>query len=156
LLASFGHYMSNQARAAGTVRRGGLVTTVSLTTSDFRARYDREPTDHQTPELLFQRNWVASLLQGVQARLAEDYRTAGKAELFRLLEPHLTHRDDATPRAEIGRALNLSLAAIGMSLHRMRNRYGELLRQEVAATVSDPAEVEDELRSLMQIVGRTA
>jgi RNA polymerase sigma-70 factor (ECF subfamily) len=66
----------------------------------------------------------------------------------------LTHQQDALSRAEISRRLNLSSAAVAMSIHRMRRRYGELLRQEVAATVDDPADVEDELRTLMAIISR--
>jgi RNA polymerase sigma factor (sigma-70 family) len=153
LLASFTNFMANQRRAAGTIRRGGAVVMLSLTTVDFQARYDREPADPETPELLFQRSWVESLLLNVRTRLAEDYRIAGKADLFVLLEPHLTHRGDALPRAEISQRLNLSAAAVAMSLHRMRRRYGELLREEIAATVNNPEDVEDELRSLMEIVG---
>lgn len=156
LLASFTNFISNQRRAATTIRRGGSTVTLSLTTIDFQTRYDREPVDRETPESLFLRSWVESLLMSVRTRLADDYRTADKGELFRLLEPHLSHRVDATPRAEICRQFNLSPAAVAMSLHRMRHRYGELLREEVAATVSDPAEVEDELRALMEIVSRTA
>jgi RNA polymerase sigma-70 factor (ECF subfamily) len=156
LLASFNHFIYNQRRAAEAVRRGGGKEVLSLTGVDFDARYDREPVDLETPELLFQRSWVESLLAKVLARLADDYGAAGKSELFVLLEPHLTAREHAVSRAEIGRKLKLSAAAIAMSLHRMRRRYGELLREEVAFTVDDPAEVEDELKSLMSIVARTA
>lgn len=156
LLASFTHFIANQRRAANTIRRGGASKTLSLTHVDFQARYDRERASIQTPELLFERSWVESLLLSVRTRLAEDYRNAGKSELFVLLEPHLTYRDDAMPRTEISRKLNLSPGALAVSLHRMRRQYGELLLEEVAATVNDPADVEDELRALMEIVGQTA
>lgn len=152
LLASFKNFMANQRRAEETIRRGGAVTTFSLTADDFGTRFDREPVHNETPELCFQRSWVEALLLKVRSRLAEDYQQAGKAILFKLLEPHLTQLGDAVPRAEVARQLNLSSAAVAMSIHRMRRRYGELLRQEVAATVDDPAEVEDELRTLMAIV----
>lgn len=155
LLASFQNYMANQRRATGAVRRGGAVTTVSLGGDDFRARYDREPVDRETPEVLYQRSWVEALLTRVRSRLADEYGRAGKAELFALLEPHLTPRADAPPRAEVGRKLNLSPAAVAMSIHRMRRAYGDLLRQEVAATVDDPADVEDELCALMESVARS-
>jgi len=152
LLASFQNFMANQRRAENTIRRGGTVTILSLTADDFSTRFDREPFHNETPELSFQRSWVEALLQKVRARLAADYQQAEKHALFTLLEPHLLQRDDALSRTEIGRKLNLSSAAVAMSIHRMRRRYGELLRQEVAATVDDPAEVEDELRTLMAIV----
>ncbi|MCA9258419.1 MAG: hypothetical protein KDA61_04420, partial [Planctomycetales bacterium] len=77
-----------------------------------------------------------------------------KQRIFELLEPHLTGANEAVTRPEICRELNLSSAAVAMSLHRMRRRYGELLREEVAATVVDPAEIDDEIRNLMEIIGR--
>ena len=155
LLAAFKNFMANQRRAAGTLRRGGGVTTISLTDADFRVRYDREPAHEETPEMLFERSWVEELLAGVRARLADEYRQADKRELFEFLEPHLAGCREATPRAEICSRLNLSAAALAMSIHRMRRRYGELLRQEVAATLDDPANIEDELRTLMAIVSPT-
>lgn len=152
LLASFKNFMANQRRASETIRRGGAATTLSLTAVDFQTRYDREPADDETPDRLFERSWVAELLARVRANLAEDYRRAGKSDLYALLEPHLTNANDAIPRAEICQKLNLSSAAVAMSIHRMRRRYGELLRQEVANTVDSPDDVEDELRKLMTIV----
>ena len=153
LLSSFKNFMANQRRAAAAVRRGGAVATLSLSSTDFQSRYEREPADADTPELLFQRRWVEALLRRVRARLAEDYREAGKEELFQLLEPHLSDGAGGIPRAEISRKLNLSSAAVAMSIHRMRRRFGDLLRQEVAATVANPADIEDELRSLLAILG---
>jgi len=155
LLASFKNFMANQSRAAATLRRGGSVNTISLNDADFRTRYDREPAVNETPELLFERSWVAELLARVRARLGEEYQQAGKQELFEFLEPHLAGCHEATPRAEICRRLNLSAAALAMSIHRMRRRYGELVREEVAATVDDPAHVDDELRTLMSLVSPT-
>jgi RNA polymerase sigma-70 factor (ECF subfamily) len=152
LLASFKNFMANQRRAAAAIRRGGAVSTLSLSTVDFGSRYDREPVNDETPEVLFERRWVETLLQRVRTRLGEEYGRAGKHELFQLLGPHLIDAENATPRDEIGRRMNLSSAAVAMSIHRMRRRFGELLRQEVAATVNDPAETEDELRTLMAIV----
>lgn len=156
LLASFQNFIANQRRAAMTIRRGGNVKIFSFTADDFGTRFDREPFHSETPELCFQRSWVEALLLKVRTRLAEDYQQAGKADLFALLEPHLTQQGEIISRTEIGRRLNLSPAAIAMSIHRMRRRYGEILRSEVAATVDDPTEVEDELQTLMSIISRPA
>ena len=154
LLAVFKNFMANQRRAAGTIRRGGAVSTLSLTTDDFETRFAQEPFHNETPEVCFQRSWGEALLKKVRQHLEADYQQAGKLELFTLLEPHLSQRADMLPRGEIGQRLNLSSAAVAMSIHRMRRRYGELLRQEVAATVDDPADVDDELRTLISIMGR--
>ncbi|MGC3967773.1 MAG: hypothetical protein QM775_10500 [Pirellulales bacterium] len=95
-------------------------------------------------------------MANVRRKLADDYQKAGKSELFALLEPHLTRQGDAESRADIGRKFQLSVGAVNMSIHRLRRRFGELLRQEVAATVVDPNDVDDELLWLMNAVGRTA
>lgn len=152
LLASFKNYLANEQRSAATQRRGGTVSTVSLSGFDLNARADIEPTDDQTAERLFEQNWVESLLDQVRSRLAGEYERAEKTELYRLLEPHLTNRGDAQPRKEIGRRLNLSPAALAMSLHRMRRRYAEILREEVAATLDSPEDINEELRSLMALL----
>ena len=154
LLAAFKNFIANQRRALDTIRRGGNVTTISLHASEFESRYEREPAIEETPEILFERSWVEELLAHVRVLLAEEYRRAGKEELYALIEGHLAPTDDAIPRASIGQKLNLSSAAVSMSIHRMRRRYGEILRQEVAATLDNPEEVEEELRELMAIIGR--
>ena len=152
LLASFKNFNANDHRSNATVRRGGQVQVISLTSPDFATRYGTEPVDDVTPELLYERQWVQSLLDCVHSRLAREFERADKAELFRLLEPHLTFSDHAISRGEVGRQLNLSPAAVGMSIYRMRRRYGELLREEVAATIDDTANIDEEVRMLMRIV----
>lgn len=154
LLAAFKNFLANERRAANTQRRGGAVKTTSLSDVDFQSRYNNEPAHEGSAERLFDRTWVESLFERVQARLADDYRLADKETLFRLLRPHLINRGDALPRAEISHQLNLSKAAVAMSLHRMRRRFGELLREEIASTVDDPADIEDELRELMALVSQ--
>jgi DNA-directed RNA polymerase specialized sigma24 family protein len=154
LIASFKNFLANERRAANAQRRGGAVKTISLSGVDFHSRYQNEPAHEGSAERLFDRAWVESLFERVQFRLADDYRLAEKEVLFRLLRPHLTNRGDALPRAEISRQLNLSKAAVAMSLHRMRRRFGELLREEIAATVDDPTDIEEELRELMTLVSQ--
>lgn len=156
LLAAFKNFMANQRRASGAERRGGGATILSLDADDAATRYAREPAHDETPEVSYHRNWAEALLTSVRQKLADDYRKAGKSELFALLEPHLTHRADAESRVHIGRKFQLSVGAVNMSIHRLRRRFGELLRQEVAATVVDPNDVDDELRWLMSAVSRTA
>ncbi len=152
LLASFKNYIANERRRDNTQRRGGNIVKIPLTQVDFKTRYDCEPTHHETAERLFDRSWVESLLERVRLRLAQDYATANRVLLYELLEPHLTNRGDAMPRNEICEETGLSSAAIAMSLHRMRRRFGELLREEVAATVEKASDIEDEIRELLMIV----
>lgn len=156
LLAAFKNYIVNQHRADHAVKRGGSVTIHSLNHSDFDARFAQEASNSESPEQAFDRRWVEALLDHVRERLREEYATALKLPLFEQLQPHLTNDLQALPYAEIGRKLNISPAAVAMSIHRMRRRYGELLYEEVATTVDDPRDVEDELRNLMSIVSQSA
>ncbi len=153
LLSSFKNFSANRKRDAKALKRGGGVIVHSLQFQDSENRYAHEPFTDETAEQLYERSWVNSLLSRVEVRLGEDYHHAGRDEIFRLLHPHLMNRSDALPREKIGIELNLSSAAIAMSLHRMRQRYAELVREEVAATVESPDEIDDELRHLMTVVG---
>ncbi|MEZ6130259.1 MAG: hypothetical protein R3C59_16360 [Planctomycetaceae bacterium] len=155
LIASFRNYKSNERRASEAQRRGGAVQHFSLNSPEAELRFDNEPVEEGTPESIFERRWAESLLAWVLERLAQEYREADKSELFRLLEPHLTFSDDAIPRSDISSQLNLSVAAIAMSIHRMRRRYAEILRDEVSATVAGPDDVDDEIRTLMSVVKAT-
>jgi RNA polymerase sigma factor (sigma-70 family) len=155
LLAAIKNFMANQRRSEETIRRGGKLSIFSLSTYRFDDRYDHEPAHYSTPELQFQRNWADALLQRAFERLADAYRQADKEVIYKLLEPHLKHSADAMPRDEVGRKLNMTAAAVSMSLYRLRIRFSQILREEVAATVNDPSEVEDELQSLMRIVSQT-
>ena len=153
LLSSFKNYSANQKRDAKALKRGGGVIVHSLQFQDSENRYIHEPFTDETAEQLYERSWVNSLLSRVDARLGENYHRAGRDQLFSLLHPHLMNRSDALPKETIGVQLKLSSAAIAMSLHRMRQRYSELVREEVSATVENSEEVDDELRHLMTIVG---
>ncbi|MFO0939981.1 MAG: sigma-70 family RNA polymerase sigma factor [Pirellulales bacterium] len=153
LLASFKNFLANQYRNASTLRRGGNVEICSIDSKDFIANYNLDANLQQTPEQLFEFNYVKTLLSRVRARLEEDYQQANKVHIFTLLIPHLTNVVDGLPRTEIGKLLNLSPAAVNMSIHRMRRRYGEILRDEVLATLDDPRDLDDELRYLFSIAG---
>jgi RNA polymerase sigma-70 factor (ECF subfamily) len=152
LLASFRNFIANRSREASAARRGGGHQFFSLSADDVEARFSRGGNADESPERTFDRLWVESLLQRTKDRLANDYRRANKQELFGLLVPHLMCDENAISRLEIGKQLNMSQPAIAMSIHRMRRRYGEILLNEVALTVDNPAETKDELRCLMAIV----
>jgi len=154
LMVSFKNFMTNQNRAATSIRRGGAVTTTSLSTQDFHNRYDLEPVHKETAESIFELSWVDAILARARNRLADEYRRVGKESLFETLEPLMTKGVDAVPRTEICRQLNLSSAAVSMSIHRMRRRFGELLRSEVAETLDESTDIDDEIRALMEIISR--
>lgn len=155
LLTSFRNFMSNEHRSATAQRRGGGVDTISLHGREFEQRFEQELTIEDAPEYAFDRTWVREILARVLQRLAAEYRRADKSVLFEAMAPYLSSSADDVPRAEIAETLKLSTAAIGMSIHRMRRRYGELLRHEVASTLQDPADVDDEIQLLLQVIRNT-
>ena len=155
LLTSFRNFMSNEHRSANAQRRGGDVDTISLHGREFEQRFEQELTVKDAPEYAFDRNWVREILGRVLKRLTGEYLKADKSLLFETLSPYLSSSAEAVPRKEIAETLKLSAAAIGMSIHRMRRRYGELLREEVASTLQDPADVDDEIQLLLQVMRNT-
>lgn len=154
LLTSLRNFIANHTRAARTIRRGGTHQFFSLYSDDLDARFESGSQCFESPEIAYEREWVATVLQRTWDKLAEDYKRAERQELFTLLAPHMMSDDKALPRLEIGERLKLSPAAIAMSIYRMRKRFGEILWNQVLFTVKDPAEAEDELKHLMAIVGR--
>jgi DNA-directed RNA polymerase specialized sigma24 family protein len=101
-----------------------------------------------TPEWVFERDWTLTLLSIVLDRLRAEYREAGHSSVFEELRVILTDRARSVPYAEIAGRLGTSEGAVGVTVHRLRRRYGELLREEIEVTVDDPAEVDDEVRAL--------
>jgi DNA-directed RNA polymerase specialized sigma24 family protein len=148
LLASLNHFLTNEWDRARRQKRGGGVATLSLDWQDADTRYQIDPADNLSPDKLYDRVWAVTLLERVLARLRVENVSDGKAPAFEKLKPFLTFGRAALPYAEAAAALNLSEAAARVAVHRLRRRYRELLREEIRQTLSDPAQVEEEMRSL--------
>lgn len=149
LLASLKNFMSKRWRQANAARRGGDVALLSIDRDDFEKQYCETLSDKATADVLYDRCWVETLLSSVLQELEAGYRRADRMEIYHAIQPYLA---GGLPRDRVAQDLQMSPAAVGMSLHRMRKRYGDLLRKFVADTVVDPSEVEDELARLMEIV----
>lgn len=149
LLRALDHFLVNEWRRENAVKRGGGTTAFSLDGVDAEARYRLEPADAATPETFYDRRWAATVLDAVRARLRQDYARQGKDALFAALEPCLTGGDELLPYAELTVQLDLKPSALKMAVHRLRKRFGELLRDEIAQTVATPDEIEDEIRQLI-------
>ncbi|MDQ3330848.1 MAG: sigma-70 family RNA polymerase sigma factor, partial [Planctomycetota bacterium] len=138
LLTALTRFLSKERDKATSAKRGGGRTKLSL---DFEAgenRYRLEPADEQTPDRLFERRWALTVLDKALARLEGEHSVEpAKAARFAALKPLLTAADDANPYAAVGKALDMTEGAIKVAVHRLRKRYKELLRDEVAQTVSD-------------------
>jgi RNA polymerase sigma-70 factor (ECF subfamily) len=127
-------------------QRGGRAV-VSLEFSSGEERYQREPAYDETPERIFERRWALAVLDRVVERLRNEFMQHGRQEHFERLKVFLLGQSDA-PYAGLAREMNTSEGALKVAIHRLRKRYRELFRQEIADTVADPAEVESELRFL--------
>jgi RNA polymerase sigma factor (sigma-70 family) len=154
LLAALRNFLAKQRVREHTQKRGGGERPLSLDIDleDAEPRFVREPASDSSPERDFERRWAITLLERVLRRLREEAAAADASERFELLAPHLTGHGDAVPYREIGERLGLSESAVKVAVHRLRKRYGELLRAEVAETVAREDEVDDEIRSLLAAV----
>lgn len=111
-------------------------------------RYRNEPADDWTPEALFDRRWALTLLEQVLTALQREYEARGKGRVFEVCKPVLTAAEDRTTHEEIARKLEMSESAVRVAIHRMRGRYREMLKLEVAHTIGDADSIDDELEYL--------
>jgi RNA polymerase sigma factor (sigma-70 family) len=152
ILTSLKFFVADEAdRDRARKRGGGMV--VSLEFSSGEGRYQREPAHDETPERIFERRWALSLLDRVIEKLREEFVHHGRPDHFERLKIFLVGQSDA-PYAALAREMNTSEGALKVAIHRLRKRYRELFRQEIADTVADPAEVESELRFLAAVLAR--
>jgi len=148
LLVSLKHFLDNEWNKAHAVRRGGRYQFISW--DDLKSE-DREllgPTDSMTPERLFNRRWALMLLERVMNRLGSECAAAGKEQLFDKLKDYLTGDAGGKSYREVAAELQLSEGAVKVTIHRLRRRFGELVREQIAQTVDTPEEIDDEIREL--------
>jgi RNA polymerase sigma-70 factor (ECF subfamily) len=150
LRADCQHFLIDQHRRR-RARDGGTVT-VSIDTRDAEGRYRYEPADRLTPERLFERTWAMTLLDRVLGLLAGEYAAKGRSDVFDRLKVLLTQGKGAVPAATLAAQLGLTAGAVHAAVHRLRKRYGEILRDQIAATLDDPSEMDDEIRSLFDAI----
>jgi DNA-directed RNA polymerase specialized sigma24 family protein len=152
LLGSLKNYLSNVYQHENAIKRGGKIDFVSVDFSDGEDRYSREPADSLTPEKIFDANWAMTLLGQAIERLKEEYSAKGKGIIFETLSPYLDLSGIAqAPSYEVAAdKLKVTGAGVKTLIHRLRKRYSEMLREAVAQTVSDPSEIDDEIRSLCE------
>ena len=148
LLAALDHFVANEWRRANTQKRGGKVCFLSFDDQTAEDRYLQAPSPELSPEKLLEQRWAMALLDQVISRLRDEFNAAGKAPLFEELKIFLTGDKKPAAYADLAARLQTSEPALKMSVSRLRQRYGELLRAEIANTVSSPNEVEEELRGL--------
>ena len=148
LLASLKHFLANEWDKAKAQKRGGRNVIISIDAAAAENSVSLEPADLVTAEKIFERRWALSLLEQVLRRLREEYTRDRKEQQFEQLKSTLTETSRSVPYAEIAARLATSEGAIKVAVHRLRQRYRELLRAEIADTVANPGEIDDEIRNL--------
>jgi len=148
LLTALKRFLANEHDRATAQKRGGDRAVISIDHASAESRYELEPAHQVTPEVIFEQRWATMLLERVLERLREEYAATNRALLFGHLSDSLTKERDALPYAEIARELKMTEAAVKMAVQRLRRRYRELLREEIARTVASPDEIEAEIRHL--------
>jgi len=154
LLTAFKCFLANEWDRARAQKRGGGQAPLSLDEMAAEERYRLEPADTHSADELYDRRWALDLLAHVQTLLRAEYAARDQARRFERLEQYLPGEDPGASYAETGAELGLSENAIKQEVHRLKRRYGELLRAEIAQTVVHPNEVDEELRYLIDVVCR--
>jgi len=152
LLKSLQNFLSSEQRRDDTQKRGGGRVIQSLTIEHAETRFGHEPADFETPERIFEREWALTVLRTTLERLRSEYRQIQRSDLCDSLEPHLHGDEHRMPYADLATRFEMTEEAVKSAAHRMRRRYRELLRAEVAETLANPADVDDELQKLMEAV----
>ncbi len=148
LLASLKHFLANEWDKANAQKRGGGQVLIPIDVATAETACGFEPADNLTAEKIFERRWALTLLEHVLRRLRAEYFRDGKENLFEQLKPTLTEASRTVAYAEIASRLGTTEGAVKVAVHRLRQRYREVLRAEIADTVASPGEVEDEIRNL--------
>ena len=148
LLASMNHFLANEWRRGQAQKRGGGQPAFSFDSVQAEDRYRLEPAHNETPDKLFEREWAKTLLERTLAQLRRECALTGKAGLLETLGGIFDSAEERHNYAEVSARLGMTEAAVKKAAQRLRERYRTLLRAEVAGTVDDPAEVDEEARCL--------
>ena len=152
LLVSLKNFLAKARRHELAVKRGEGQALVPLDELLTRERADVEPTDTLTADRVFERRWALTLLEQVLARLEREYQSAGNAKLFDCLKEFLSDEPGRRSQAEVATELGMTENAVKQAFHRLRQRYRQLLRDEIAQTVAVPGDAEDELRHFISVL----
>ena len=150
LLASLKHFLANDAARRHTLKRGSGMTPLSLELDRAEGRYSTEPAEPATPESIYERRWALTLIERVLAGLRAEWADHGRAVEFDELKEGLLGGGPAGGYAAAAARLGASEGALKVAAHRLRRKFQARLRQEIAETVADPAEIDDEIRYLIR------
>ena len=153
LLGSLKNFMVNEWKRAGRLKRGGGLEFLSIDTDVAEHRYAAEPASESNPDAAYEQRWAVTLIEQVLTTLRQEYGAIAKAGLFEELKGFIWGDKSTASYAEIAGALNLTEGTVKVAVHRLRQRFRELLRAEVAHTVAQPDDIDGELRHLISVAG---
>jgi RNA polymerase sigma-70 factor (ECF subfamily) len=148
LLGAMKHFLANEWHRTQTQKRGGRVRFIESDALDPEARYAEASRPSDNPEHLFDREWALQTVAGALEALRREMAKAGKSDLYEALKSSLTGEDES-PRDQIAARLGMTAGAVKVAVHRLRHRYRKLLRAAIAETVSNEADLDDEMRYLV-------
>jgi RNA polymerase sigma-70 factor (ECF subfamily) len=152
LLVCLKNFLTNQRERARAQRRGAGQPLISLDSAEEEMRYSVDNAEGFTPEMAYERRWVFALLERTLQELRRTYDLEKKSDLFDQLQGFLPCGQGTVSRSELAAKRHVSVGAIDVAIHRLRQRFGEVLREQVAQTVSSETEVEGEIRYLMSVL----
>jgi RNA polymerase sigma-70 factor (ECF subfamily) len=154
LLLVLKRFLAGEWHKAHAQKREGDRRWLPLPLDTAETRYASEPADTATSEQAFEKQWALTLLEAVMSQLRADYEQDGKGHLFEALKPCLLGSHESQPYADLASVLEMSEGAVKVAVHRLRERYRERLKAEIANTVASPADVDAELRHLFRVLAR--
>jgi len=154
LLATLRNFLSRDRAKSRRLKRGGGTATLSLDMEAGEERYTVHPVEKMTPEDIFEHRWAVTVLDRAMARVEREASFTGGEEQFRCLKPYLTGDLPQLPYQQVAATLGMSEGAVKVAVHRLRKRFGRYLRLEIAETVVDPADVDAEVRHLLEVIRR--
>ena len=152
LLGALKYFLGEERRRAMAIKRGKGQRLIPLEELRANERFEMEPSDPVTAELIYERRWASTVLERVLNLLKEEYERAGNGGLFDSIKQLLPGEPDAPPQKDIAAQLGMTENAVRQAFYRFRQRYQALLREEIAHTVANPGDIEDELRHLIAII----
>jgi RNA polymerase sigma factor (sigma-70 family) len=152
LLVCLKNFLANERDRARAQRRGGGRPLLQLDAADAETRYSMEPTDNLAPDAVYERRWAFAVLERTIRELGREYEREEKRALFEELQGFLPGGQGSASRAELAVQRGVTAGAIDVAIHRLRQRFGVLLREQVAQTVSSVDEVEEEIRYLISVL----
>ena len=153
LLGALKHFLANEWHRSQRLKRGGGMVFFSIEQANEEEHRSMEPVDRESPDLLFDRRWAEELLARVNARVREDYEAAGWGDRYEALKIYLLGGYEPESYAGTAEVLGLSASAVKSAIYKLRQRFGQALRAEIAQTISSPEEMQDEIRHLMEALG---